>query len=232
MALFSKYCLPDSNLTFIRFSIENMENLTFCVLCGNTIVNTKHFKLLECTSKNTNKPLLQLINNCTKYLVNSHYKICQKCHNLLNDLDDLYFKAKTIENNFLLYVIKASEERKTLQSLKTNISEKHLNEIKEDIEPIVSQPKLPEQTENNINECHCGKKFKKKSQYNNHIKTHSNEKPYVCEICGQVYKQRGSLKVHLAMHTGKTNFKCQHCNKSFTQKAGLLRHLPLHTGKH
>ena len=64
------------------------------------------------------------------------------------------------------------------------------------------------------NECqYCGKKnFRHRHDLDDHIRTHTNEKPFVCDICGKEYKRNSHLKRHMRTHTDeKPPYKCDFC---------------------
>lgn len=90
--------------------------------------------------------------------------------------------------------------------------------------------KLESNKPKNEYKCHCAKHFRTKSELKKHLKTHTNDRPYVCEICGQAYRQKNAFDTHIKMHEGLNPFTCVYCNKSFTQKVALVRHVPMHTG--
>ena len=46
----------------------------------------------------------------------------------------------------------------------------------------------------------CGKVYKNKQNWQNHIKLHAQEKVYMCGHCGKIY-QKGSLSTHLRTHS-------------------------------
>ncbi|CAB3246459.1 unnamed protein product [Arctia plantaginis] len=42
----------------------------------------------------------------------------------------------------------------------------------------------------------CGKKFATKNDMVKHMRTHTGERPYTCDICDKGFTQRGTLKIH------------------------------------
>ena len=54
----------------------------------------------------------------------------------------------------------------------------------------------------------CNKTFAHNSGYKNHMRTHSNERPYVCTICDIGFKEKYHLKKHIYSYT------VQNCQKS------------------
>ncbi|XP_070547163.1 gastrula zinc finger protein XlCGF57.1-like [Ptychodera flava] len=76
----------------------------------------------------------------------------------------------------------------------------------------------------------CGKDFKKKDHYVRHVKNHEGEKPYMCEHCGKNFGRKEHLMQHSVVHTKEKNFLCDYCGKSFSNKANLYVHRRQHTG--
>lgn len=74
----------------------------------------------------------------------------------------------------------------------------------------------------------CGKSLATKERYNNHIRTHTGEKPHHCNYCGKSFAESSNLKSHIRIHTNDKPHICHVCNKSFIHKRTLKKHLQSH----
>ncbi|XP_057668943.1 zinc finger protein OZF-like [Diorhabda carinulata] len=74
----------------------------------------------------------------------------------------------------------------------------------------------------------CGKKFSRKENLSRHKYVHTEVKPHMCHICGKGFIQAPSLTDHLRTHNDIAPFVSQYCGRKFTNKQAFERHLKLH----
>ncbi|KAL3831945.1 hypothetical protein ACJMK2_023633 [Sinanodonta woodiana] len=77
----------------------------------------------------------------------------------------------------------------------------------------------------------CDRKFLKKSSLKQNMNYyHTGHKNVQCEFCGKRFYRLCALRVHIRNHTGELPFKCElpGCSKAFPQKIQLHLHMNTH----
>ena len=63
-----------------------------------------------------------------------------------------------------------------------------------------------------------------------HVKNHSGENLYQCNLCEKVFSQKAYLTEHTRIHTGETPYQCIQCPFAFSQQNHLKKHIKIHSG--
>lgn len=99
---------------------------------------------------------------------------------------------------------------------------------------FVNRPTLEDHLRSHSGErpfvCHqCGLMFKSKSSLYQHSKTHSDILPHVCVYCRKGFRRRQELIAHTSTHTNEKKHICEKCGKGFRTRSELQRHIVVHS---
>ncbi|KAG0370918.1 hypothetical protein BGZ54_002729 [Gamsiella multidivaricata] len=73
----------------------------------------------------------------------------------------------------------------------------------------------------------CGKVFSRAYNLASHMKTHSSERPFLCEVCPLAFARRHDRERHARLHTGEKPYSCGICGAGFMRNDALHRHQKL-----
>ncbi|EEC19525.1 regulator of sex-limitation, putative [Ixodes scapularis] len=76
----------------------------------------------------------------------------------------------------------------------------------------------------------CQRSFSKEAHLHRHMDKHASRKDQ-CPVCQLLCSSGHQLQIHMRTHTGEKPYACDLCPRRFTKQVNLKRHLQVHTKK-
>ncbi|XP_046851689.1 mucin-17-like [Xenia sp. Carnegie-2017] len=89
----------------------------------------------------------------------------------------------------------------------------------------------PDMTQRKWKCNHCEKAFRHPFGLQQHVFTHTGERPHKCTQCPKAFYSSNDLRRHSRIHSGERPYKCKHCDKTFATTISLKTHTFIHTGE-
>ncbi|XP_023717919.1 zinc finger protein 585A isoform X2 [Cryptotermes secundus] len=75
----------------------------------------------------------------------------------------------------------------------------------------------------------CGKCFHKRSQLSQHMVIHADARQHICSVCGKIFNRLGNMKMHAKTHEDSNKSMCKICKRTFNSMGELISHRRTHT---
>ncbi|XP_003746836.1 zinc finger protein 2 [Galendromus occidentalis] len=162
---------------------------------------------------------------------------CRKCHVVLPGSEFFRHHVRKHPNLVCLQcgvVVEQTNQMRRHNERHDSLSPNHCEvcgKIYKDQYILRSHMKLVHGEPLSLHECfHCQKRFDRKAHLIRHLKhTHTDLKPFACDMCDYRSNARGDLNKHLLIHS-EPSFRCGQCGKCFTHRKSLVLHEKRHLG--
>lgn len=145
-------------------------------------------------------------------------------NNIYNPIEEQILDEQILDEQILDK--KILEEKISEQALENldDYNNRELNPETESVQKFNSQ-------KNKNHKCDiCLKKFKRSRDVEVHMRSHTGQKPFYCNVpdCKESFSTKNGLVQHMTKHTQNRPFKCEQCNKTFKCNRNLKDHGKVH----
>ena len=75
----------------------------------------------------------------------------------------------------------------------------------------------------------CGYVAQRRQHLENHVRTHTGERPHQCPECSYRCSDISNLKKHVRIHSNEKPFTCPHCTYCTVDSSSLKKHIRHHS---
>ncbi|XP_034193089.1 uncharacterized protein LOC117610152 isoform X1 [Osmia lignaria lignaria] len=200
-----------------------------CTVCHKQYMKPGHLKNHMKTHIKRRKLECKLCNK-KFHVLNLYEKHVRQSHKLKLFNLSRTRRSKDLQDDSMLDA-KAPESKcfsdGTLSDTESNVTDKSPKTTKERKKSLENRP-LKMNGDPGLKCTYCNQKFNFPSVLKRHMRSHTNERPYICEICNKSFKQLGHLSQHTLTHKDYRSFHCTVCGVQFETLSSLKVHTQTH----